>query len=119
MRRPEPLHAAALLVDQDGRMPAKQIAKGLNEISNLPGELMLRLKRMKPQGSAARKNARSSADKFSPATPEMKARTGIEGGCALSRSGGQGEVYGFLWMRQLPPADFSAEQTPLASEATE
>src|SRR5438874_13166928 len=38
---------------------------------------MLRLKRIKPQGSASRRKCRSSAVSFGPATPVMKARAVI------------------------------------------
>ena len=71
MRRPEALHAAAFLVDQDRGLAAER-ARALPRSGRraVPGPAMLRLKRMNPNGVASRRNARSLCEISSvPARP--------------------------------------------------
>ena len=76
IRRAEPLHPAALLVDQDRRI---RLADGFPQFANkherlAPDVSMFRLNRMKPHGRSARMNSRSAALSSGPDTPVMKAR---------------------------------------------
>jgi hypothetical protein len=48
-----------------------------NKPKNLISIVMLRLNRIKPQGRASRKNARSDAVSLRPESPVMKARAAI------------------------------------------
>ena len=61
MRRAEALHAAAFLIDQNGRIgAADRLAKIRDETRALgSGVSTLRLNRMRPHGSASRRNDRS------------------------------------------------------------
>ena len=76
MRRSEPLHPAAFLVDQDrGIGIADGFPQFPQQVKQLePGVSILRLNRMKPHGRSARMNARSAALSSSPDMPVMNAR---------------------------------------------
>ena len=68
MRRAHALHAPAFLIDQHGRLGAADAPpKFACQVRELRATLKtLRLNRMRPHGSASRKNARSSASTSSP-----------------------------------------------------
>ena len=76
MRRTQALHPAALLVHQNGRLPA-DVSRNVEQVLHLLGVLMFRLKMIRPQGGASRRNARSLADIVKPANPVMNARAAI------------------------------------------
>ena len=76
MRRTQPLHPAAFLVDQDRRIGvARQLAQFLQQAQmTCAGVSMLRLNRIKPHGRSRRMNSRSAALSSSPDMPVMNAR---------------------------------------------
>ena len=78
MRRPEPLHPAAFLVDQHGRLPANNIAERMSEFLYLARRTHVSLENdQAPRPGLAEKGALVGGYRINPAKPVMKARAVI------------------------------------------
>ena len=113
MRRAQPLHPAALLIDQDGRVTAEGGAEIVDQPAQRVGVRDIALEDDQTPGLGVARNWRSSSVSAGPATPVMKARIAGRLACA-AREGQARAAPQFLWTMQLPPAAFRLEHIPAA-----
>ena len=118
MRRAEPLHPAALLVDQDrGVVAADDLAKICNKRATCVGRLDVALEQdQAPRAAASRRNARSSCgERRAGQAGDESARRHRRGlACAARAGSSKRQWHQLLWTTHWPPAAFRLLQSWIA-----